>query len=127
MPDTFPTPAHSGPQFLKYRKRPKDWTSATLKSVFEDQGRDFNVSAADVPQFWEFEYDGLTEVQAKVLVDFWNAHLLNIGFTFIEPREFPIDGTEGATFTDVRFESPIEMDHTRASIVSVKLVLVKYP
>lgn len=117
---TYPTPAQSGPPFLKYRKRAKDWSKNTLVSTYEDGSRDFNTSADNVSQFWDLDYDGLTETQADQLIDFWDAHGIATEFTFIEPREFPSDGTQGATFTTARFES-FEYDHTKMWVNSIKV------
>ena len=131
---TYPTPKQSpagsagmfGPPYLKYLKRAKDWGAITLVSTYEDQGRDFNTSADDAPQFWEFEYGGLDDTEAKVLDDFWDAHKLHVGFTFVEPRDVPWTDIEGDTYTDVHFES-YEKDHDKVWIQSRRVVLVKYP
>lgn len=128
---TYPTPLHSvsydtGPFFTKYTKRPKNWAENTLISTYEDLGRDFNTSATDVPQYWELEYDGLEDEDAKILDDFWDAHKLHVTFTFIEPRDHPWTGIEGGTFTGVRFAS-YEADHLKVWIQSRRVVLVRYP
>lgn len=132
MPEaTYPTPLHSvsydsGPQYLRYLKRRKDWVEATLTSKYEDLGRDFNTSADDVPQYWELDYDGLDERDAAILDDFWDAHQIHLTFTFIEPRDEPWTGSEGDTVTGVRFDS-YEANHDKVWIQSRKVVLVHYP
>jgi len=136
MPEaTYPTPLHvtgynEGPLISKYLKVRKDYSEITLISTFEDQGRDFNTSADVGPQRWELTYDGLTDEDAQILDDFWDAHKLHVTFTFIEPRDAPWTHTEGGTDTGVRFES-YEKDH--GDVNGVKFIqkrsvkLVKYP
>lgn len=130
--DTYPTPLHSssydtGPIYLKYLQQAKDYAPATIISVYEDQGRDFNYSATDVPQLWEITYNGLTDEDAKILDDFWNAHKLHVPFTFIEPRDHPWTYQEGNTFTGCHFVS-FERDHDQVKgIQKRKVVIAKYP
>lgn len=132
---TYPTPLHSatyneGPFYVKYLKVRKDYKEITLISEFEDQGRDFNASADDAPQRWEITYDGLSDEDANILDQFYDAHQLSTTFTFIEPRDHPWTGVEGGTFTGVRFES-YEKDHGDVNGVKYiqkrQVVLVKYP
>src|SRR5690349_5071876 len=133
MPEqTYPTPLHSqsydtGPVYMKYLQRAKDWASVTVVSVFEDQGRDFNEPADDVPQIWEITYDGLTDEDANILDQFWNAHRLAVTFTFIEPRDHPWTGGEGNTVTGCNFVS-YERDHDKVKgIQKRRVVIAKYP
>lgn len=132
---TYPTPGHSatyneGPFYVKYLKVRKDYREITLISKYEDQGRDFNTSADDAPQRWELEYDGLSDEDANILDQFYDAHKLSTTFTFIEPRDHPWTGVEGDTHTGVRFES-FEKDHGDVNGVKFiqkrKVALVKYP
>lgn len=134
MPEqTYPTPLHSpsyntGPVYLKFRKLAKDWASVTVVSVFEDQGRDFQKSAADAPQFYELIYDGLGDEDAKILDDFWDAHGIDTPFTFIEPRDNPWTGAEGNTVTGCYFaEGGYEKDHSKVWSQSRRVLIVKYP
>lgn len=131
----YPTPKQAvagsggqfGPQYLKYRKHPKEWSEITLISVYEDQGRDFNTSATDAPQRWTLEYDGLTDDEAQILDTFWDAHQLHLTFTFVEPRDKPWSYVEGNTVTGVRFES-YTADHDKVKTIQRRtVVLVKYP
>lgn len=122
----YPTPAHSGPPYLKYRKPAKDWASVTVVSVFEDQGADFQKSAADAPQIYELFYDGLTDVQADILDQFWDAHGIDTPFDFDEPRDAPWTGSAGDTIEDCYFKS-YEKDHTKVWSQSRRVELVKYP
>jgi hypothetical protein len=129
---TYPTPLHSlsydtGPIYLKFRKLAKDYAAITTVAVFEDQGRDFQKSAADAPQFYELIYDGLTDEDAKILDDFYNAHGIDVSFTFIEPRDDPWTGNEGNTVTGCRF-AEYEKDHRLVlTTQSRRVLLVKYP
>jgi hypothetical protein len=132
---TYPTPGHSatyneGPFYVKYLKVRKDYKEITLISEYEYQWRDFNTSADDAPQRWELTYDGLSDEDANMLDQFYDAHQLSVTFTFIEPRDHPWTGVEGGTFTGVRFES-YEKDHGDVNGVKFvqkrKVVLVKYP
>jgi hypothetical protein len=127
---TFPTPLHSptyetGPVYLKYLKRPKAWDEVTVTSEFEDGGRDFLVRAASPPQYYELEYDGLSDGDANILDQFWDDHGLAIPFTFIEPRDHPWTGSEGFTVTGCNFVS-YERDHSKVHIQSRKIVIAKY-
>lgn len=122
----YPTPEHSGPPYLKYRKMAKDWAGVTVVAIFEDQSADFQKSAADAPQIYELLYDGLSETQAKILDDFWDAHGIDTPFTFYEPRDYPWTGNEGNTVTDCYFKS-YEKDHTQIHIQGRRVELVKYP
>lgn len=136
MPEaTYPTPLHSssydtGPVYLKYLKHRKDYSEITIESVYEDQGRDFNTTADGAPQRWELTYDGLTDEDANILDQFWDAHKKHVTFTFIEPRDHPWTYQEGDTFTGCRFES-FDKDH--ADVNGVKfiqqrhVIIVKYP
>lgn len=133
MPEqTYPTPLHSqtydtGPVYLKFLKRAKDWGAATLVSKYEDLGVDLNVSAADVPQIYELEYDGLDDRDAFILDEFWDAHKRHIAFTFIEPRDHPWTDQEGNTVTGCYFLS-YEKDHRQVkTIQSRKVQIIKYP
>lgn len=129
---TYPTPLHSssydtGPFYMKYLRKAKDWGSVTLVSVYEDQGRDFNTSADDCPIIWELTYDGLTDEDANILDQFWDDHGIATGFTFIEPRNHPWTGTEGSTYTDCHFVS-FEKDHDKVKGIQKRLVVIaKYP
>lgn len=129
---TYPTPLHSvtydsGPLYLKYLKVRKDYSEATLISTYEDKGADLNYSAADVPQVYELEYDGLTDEDANILDQFWDDHKRHISFTFIEPRNHPWTGAEGNTVTGCYFLS-YEKDHTKVKgIQSRKVSIIKYP
>lgn len=132
MPErTYPTPGHSstydtGPIYLKYLKRPKDWGAITVVSTFEDGGKDFGLHAAIPPQFYELEYDGLTDEDANILDEFWNDHGLHTTFIFIEPRDHPWTFQEGATVTGCRFVS-YDRDHNKVkTIQSRKVVIAKY-
>jgi hypothetical protein len=129
--DTYPTPLHSasydtGPLYLKFQKLRKDWAAVTLISKFEDQGIHTNISATDVLQEYLLEYDGLDERDAQILDDFWDAHGLHIPFTFIEPRDKPSSGSEGATVTGCRFIS-YEADHSQINIQKRTVRIGKYP
>lgn len=132
---TYPTPLHSptydtGPIYVKYLRRAKDWASVTIESVFEDQGRHFNTSADNVPIIWEITYDGLSDEDANILDEFWDAHGRATGFTFIEPRDHPWSGAEGGTFTDCHF---VEFQKDHGDVNGVKyeqkrrVVIAKYP
>ena len=136
MPEaTYPTPGHSatydtGPVYLKYLRRARDWASVTLTSKYEDGGMDFNTSASTTPIFWELTYDGLTDDDANILDQFWDAHGLATSFTFIEPRDHPWSGGEGSTYTGCHFVS-FEKDHADSNgamfIHKRKVVIAKYP
>lgn len=131
----YPTPLQAvagsggqvGPQYLKYTKHPKAWEDITLISKYEDQGRDFNTSAADTAQRWTLIYDGLSDDDAQILDTFWDAHQLHVSFTFVEPRDKPWTYQEGNTETGVRFES-YTGDHDKVKTIQRRtVVLVKYP
>lgn len=129
---TYPTPLQSvsydtGPLYLKYLKVRKDWAAITLISTYEDKGIDTNESADNVLQEWILEYDGLSDQDAKILDDFWNAHRLSVDFTFIEPRDDPWTGVEGGTFTGCRFIA-YEKDHSLVLTGQKRSVRIgKYP
>jgi hypothetical protein len=130
--DVYPTPLHSqsyntGPIYMKYTKYAKDWKEITLISTFEDKGVDTNESAANMPQKWTIEYDGLEEDDVQILDDFWNNHRLSIPFTFIEPRDRPWTGAEGLTVTGVKFEDYEDRDHDKVWIQRRVVHLIKYP
>lgn len=132
---TYPTPkqglagsaGQSGPPYLKYIKHRKDWKELTLISVFEDKGVDTNESAADMPQRWTLEYDGLSEAQVAILDSFWDQHRLSVDFTFVEPRDAPWTEIEGDTVTGVNFEDYEDGDHTKVWINRRVAHLIKYP
>lgn len=132
---TYPTPLHSatyneGPFYVKYLWRARDWASVTVTSKYEDGGMDFNTSADDTPIIWEITYDGLTDEDANILDEFWDAHGLAVSFTFIEPRDHPWTYTEGNTYTGCHFVS-FEKDHGDVNGVKFiqkrKVVIAKYP
>lgn len=132
MPEqTFPTPLHSltydtGPLYMKFLKHPKAWDEVTVISEFEDGGRDFLERAADAPQRWTLEYDGLEDEDANILDQFYETHRRSRPFTFIEPRDHPSTGAEGGTYTGCYFEE-YERDHSKVWIQSRKIVIAKYP
>lgn len=132
---TYPTPLHSqtydtGPVILKYLRKPKDWASVTVTAKYEDGGMDFNTSALDCPIIWELTYDGLTDEDANILDQFWDAHGIATPFTFIEPRDHPWTGIEGTTYTDCHFVS-YDKDHGDSNGVKYIqkriVVIAKYP
>lgn len=128
---TFPTPGHSqtydtGPVYLKYLKHPKDWKAVTVFSEFEDGGKDSLEHAADAPQYWDLEYDGLEDEDANILDEFFETHRFTVPFTFIEPRNHPWTNTEGGTYTNVYFDD-YQRDHAKVWIQSRKIRLVKRP
>lgn len=112
---------------VKYLKRPKDWAAITVFSEFEDGGRDALITAATTPQYYELEYDGLTDTDAAVLDAFWDAHGKHVGFTFVEPRDHPWTGKEGSTISGCKFES-FERDHDKVKGTQKRsIVIVKLP
>lgn len=129
---TYPTPAHSssydsGPIYMKYLRRARDWASVTLTSKYEDGGMDFNTSADSCPIIWELTYDGLTDEDANILDQFWDDHGIATSFTFIEPRNHPWTYTEGSTYNDCHFVS-FEKDHDKVKgIQKRQVVIAKYP
>jgi hypothetical protein len=132
---TYPTPLHSqsydtGPIYVKFLRRARDWASVTITSQYEDGGMDFNTSADSTPIIWEIIYDGLSDEDANILDEFYDAHGIAIGFTFIEPRDHPWSGAEGGTFTDCHFVS-FDKDHADINGVKYeqkrKVVIAKYP
>jgi len=136
MPEaTYPTPLHSnsydtGPVYLKFLKRRKDWSKATLTAEYEDGGIDTNTSAANTLQEYELLYDGLSDEHANILDPFWDAPGINVTFTFIEPRDHPWTGGEGSTVTGCRFIS-YEKDHADVNGVKYiqkrRVMIGKYP
>jgi hypothetical protein len=112
---------------MKYLKRPKDWAAVTVFSDFEDGGQDALEHAANASQFYELTYDGLTDEDANILDEFYEAHRLTILFTFIEPRDHPWTGVEGYTVTGCRFVS-YERDHDKVKGIQKRnVVIVKRP
>lgn len=125
--DVFPTPLEGGPQYLKFLKQAKDWSAVTLEVTYEDQGKDFNESAADCAQLYELEYDGLSDDDTSVLDTFWNNHRRAIPFTLVEPRDDPWTQNEGSTVTGCHFVS-YEADHRKVKFTqSRRVVIAKYP
>lgn len=117
-----------GVQFLKYLKKEKDYSEITLISKYEDGGRDFNLSAADAPQIYELEYDGLTDDQVEVLDDFFDTHKYSEPFTFVEPRDEPWGFVQGDTVPGCVFVAPYQKDHNKVKYTqSRKVVIAKYP
>jgi len=108
-------------------KRPKAWDEVTVFSEFEDGGKDILEHASNAPQYWELEYNGLEDEDANILDQFWDAHRLSVSFTFIEPRDHPWTGTEGATYTGCYFAEPMSRNHDKVWIQSRKVVIVKRP
>lgn len=129
MANEFPTPAFSGPPYAKYIKHPLDYKEITIFSTFEDGGRDTNESATTAPQRWTFTYTGLTQTQAKVVLDHYNTNRLSTKFTLQEPRNDPWTGTTGTTYTNlVQYETPVEQpEHNKVWGQSLTVKLVKYP
>lgn len=125
----YPTPDIAGPPYLKYIKHPKDYREITVFSEFEDGSVDSNQYAADAPQRWTLIYGGLTQTQAKTILDHYNTHKLSTKFTFKEPRDDPWTGTTGTTYTDlVQYEVPIEQpEHNKVWSQALTVKLVKYP
>jgi len=129
---TYPTPLHSssydtGPVYLKYLKLRKDWREVTVISRFEDGGIDTNTHATNTLQEYLLEYDGLTDEDANILDQFWDAHGLHTSFTFIEPRDEPWTGVEGDTVTGCKFIS-FEKDHNKVQDTQRRTVRIgKYP
>jgi len=132
---TYPTPLHSasydtGPIYLKYLKVRKDWAAITLISTFEDGGIDTNTSADNVLQEYLLEYDGLSDEDANILDQFWDAHGLNVTFDFYEPRDHPWTFQEGNLVTGCRF---ISFDRDHGNVNGVKFIqkrtvrIGKYP
>lgn len=133
MPEaTYPTPLHSvsynaGPFYIKYLKVRKDWGSLTLISKYEDGGIDTNTSADNCLQEYRITYDGLTDEDANILDEFWDAHGLHTTFIFIEPRDHPWTYQEGDTVTGCRFIS-YDKDHDRVKGIQKRTVVIgKYP
>lgn len=125
MANEYPTPAFSGPPYLKYLKRAKDYKEITDFARFEDGGVDTNEHASDAPQRYEFIHGGLTETQAKVLDDHYNTNRLSATFSFQEPRNEPWT-TTGSTVT-VRYESYERTEHGKVWSQGRRTVLIKTP
>ncbi len=136
MPEqTYPTPKQAlagsggltGPPYLKYLKVAKDWAAITTISRFEDGGIDSNQHAVNTVQEYRLSYDGLTDEEAVILDNFWDAHRLSVTFTFVEPRDHPWTEIEGDTVTGCRFIS-YEKDHDNVKSTQRREVVIgKYP
>lgn len=124
----YPTPAIGGPLYEKYIKHPKDYREITITSKYEDGGIDTNESADTAPQRWTLKYNGLTQAQAKTILDHYNANRLSERFTFQEPRNDPWSGV-GTTYTNsVQYESPVEQpEHNKLWDQSLVVHLILYP
>lgn len=118
----YPTPASGGPRYLNYFKPIKDYRPITDESVFEDQSRDTNEHASNVPQLYELFYDGLTETEAKTLDDHHIANRFSTSFSFQEPRNEPWTGTTGSTVT-VRYKEYERPKHEKVWSQSRRVVL----
>lgn len=129
MANEYPTPAFSGPPYVKYVKHSLDYKEVTIFSKFEDGGVDTNESATTAPQRWTFVYRGLTQTQAKVILDHYNSNRLSTKFTLQEPRNDPWTGTTGTTHTNaVQYEEPVEQpEHDKVWIQSLTVKLIKRP
>ncbi len=127
-PGAYPNTSTVGMSYLKYTKEKADWDEITDRSIYEDKGADYNLSADVPPQRWTFEYGGLTETQAKVLDDHYDsAQGQNLGFSFTEPRNYPSTGTTGTAYTDVHYESYERGHDSVLSTQTRKVVLIKRP
>lgn len=129
MANEFPSPAFGGAAYLKYIKHPFDFKEITTVSKFEDGGVDTVERASTAPQRWTLIYGGLTQTQAKVILDHYNTNRLSAKFTFQEPRNDPWTGTTGTTYTNlVQYESPVEQpEHNKVWGQSLTVHLIKYP
>lgn len=129
MANEFPTPAFSGPPFLRYFKHRKDYGEITVFSEFEDGGRDSLEHASDAPMRWTMVYGGLTQTQVNLILTHYNTNKLSTKFTFQEPRDDPWTGTTGTTYTNsVQYESaPEQPEHQKVWSQSLTVHLVKYP
>lgn len=117
-----------GVQHEKYLKRPKDWAAITVISEFEDGGKDYLERAADAPQFYELDYNGLMDEDAYILDAFWESHRLSVPFTFVEIRNHPWTFVEGSTVASCHFVS-FDRDHDRPAkgVQRRKVVIAKWP
>lgn len=133
MANEYPTVAFSGPKPAKYIKHPKDYREITDFAEYVDKGVDTNESATDAPQRWTFIYRGLTQPQAKVIIDHYNTNRLSAKFTLAEPRNdfswTPSTGTVGTTYTNlVQYEEPIQIpEHQNAWNISLTVKLIMRP
>jgi hypothetical protein len=124
----YPNTATVGAKYLKFIKHRKDYSEITIFSIYEDKGVDTNESASDAPQRYTLIYGGLTQTQAKVILDHYNANRLSTTFSFQEPRNDPWTGTTGSTITGVRYESPVEQpEHDHVAVQSLIVHLIKRP
>lgn len=124
----YPNTATVGQKYAKYIKHPKDFAEITVFSVYEDKGADANESASDAPQRWTLIYNNLTQAQAKVIIDHYNANRLSGTFNFQEPRNDPWTHTTGNTVTGVQYEVPVEQpEHDHFDIQSLIVRLIKRP
>lgn len=124
----YPNTATVGAKYLKFIKHRKDYSEITIFSIYEDKGVDTNESASDAPQRYTLIYGGLTQTQAKVILDHYNANRLSTTFSFQEPRNDPWTGTTGSTITGVRYESPVEQpEHDHVAVQSLTVHLIKRP
>jgi hypothetical protein len=124
----YPNTATVGAKYLKFIKHRKDYSEITIFSTYEDKGVDTNESASDAPQRYTLIYGGLTQTQAKVILDHYNANRLSTTFSFQEPRNDPWTGTTGSTITGVRYESPVEQpEHDHVAVQSLTVHLIKRP
>ena len=132
-PDAALVPARNttggtGIRANKYTKHPKRLDEITLVSVFEDKGAHYNRSAPDAPQRWTLEYNRKDEDATSAIVDFYLAHGIELDFDFLEPRGMPfVRGEPGALFTGVRFEEPVDPDHTLVWRNTFEVKLIKRP
>lgn len=124
----YPNTATVGLIYLKYLKHPKDYREITVFSTYEDKGVDANESASDAPQRWTLIYGALTQTQAKVILDHYNANRVSGTFSFQEPRNEPWTGTTGTTYSGVQYESPVEQpEHENVAIQALIVHLIKRP
>lgn len=112
----------------KYTKHPKRLDEITLVSVFEDKGAHYNRSALGAPQRYTLEYNRKDEDATSTIVDFYLAHGIDLAFDFLEPRAVPfVRGEPGELVTGVRFEEPVDPDHTLVWRNTFEVKLIKRP
>lgn len=119
----LPTPFNQNNRFHTFYDKPvKDWEKVTSKHEYQDGGKSFNSSNDDAPQYFEWEFRGLSAAEAAVFDAHFNSargELFDFPFT-------DKDGTFYDTGTRYLKYDGSHADH-KSNMKWRRVTLVRYP
>ena len=116
-PNAFPFPLRGGPQYTRFQEIKPEW--GEFGHNFPDKVPDYNTIQTAKIRYFEIDYAGLDQAQAKILDDHYKSTRGGVSFSATLPRS-------GEVITGLRYEEYKVIPHTKIWNQSRSVRFVKY-